>query len=249
MKTIELFVGVGGLALGISKAGFRHKALIEYDKASCEIIRENQRRNLDFVAHWPLIEKDIRKCNYGEYGDNIELLSAGPPCQPFSYGGKHIGYSDARNMFPEVLRAVIQLRPKAILIENVRGILRESFASHFSYIYLRLAYPYLTQKKNETWVEHLARLERCHTRGVHRDLTYNVVYQLLNAADFGVPQKRERLFIVAIRSDLCIDWSFPEPTHSRTVLLKSQYITGEYLERHEITRGSCRKYRLTIWKS
>ncbi len=99
-----------------------------------------------------------------------------------------------------------------------------------------LRHPEVVRKTEETWVDHLARLERHHTSGRERGLEYKVVFQLLNAADYGVPQRRERVFIVAFRSDLGVKWSFPAPTHSQDSLLVHQWVTGEYWDRHEISK-------------
>jgi len=101
---------------------------------------------------------------------------------------------------------------------------------------LQLTFPTLIRRQNEDWVGHLSRLERFHTEGGHAELQYKVTFRLLNAADYGVPQRRERVFIVGIRSDLEQAWSFPDPTHSREALLRAQNVTGEYWERHRVPR-------------
>lgn len=233
MRSVELFSGAGGMAIGLSRAGFQHEALVEWNHDACETIRANQRRGLDHVARWPLTEGDIRTFDFSSFTD-VDLLAGGPPCQPFSLGGKHRGQTDERNLFPEVFRAVRELRPRAVLIENVRGLVRPSFASFFEYIILQLAHPTLLRRHREDWLKHLARLERHHTSGKIQDLHYNVVFRVLNAADYGVPQRRERVFIVAFRSDLGINWSFPEATHSAETLLREQWVSGDYWERHGV---------------
>jgi DNA (cytosine-5)-methyltransferase 1 len=233
MKTIELFAGAGGLALGTANAGFEHDAVLEWDHDACDTIRENQRRGVQPVASWPLHEVDVRKFDFRPLA-GVELVAGGPPCQPFSIGGKHRGPSDQRNLFPEVVRAVRETRPKAILIENVRGLLRPAFAKFFEYVILQLSFPEVVRKTDETWLAHLCRLERHQTRGTQRGLLYNVVFQSLNAADYGAPQKRYRVFIVGFRSDLHMPWSFPAPTHSCDALVYSQFVTGEYWERHKV---------------
>jgi len=139
-------------------------------------------------------------------------------------------------MFPEMARAIRSLRPKAVLIENVRGLVRPSFAKYFSYLLLQLTYPEIALRTEESWREHLSRLERYHTRGRPSGLHYRVVHRVLNAADYGVPQMRERVVIVGIRSDLELAWSFPAPTHSREELLFDQWIIGQYWERHSIPK-------------
>jgi DNA (cytosine-5)-methyltransferase 1 len=226
------------MAMGISRAGFHHEAVIEYDKDACDTIRENQSLEVEPVVHWPLYQADVAKFDYGIIREGIDVLAGGPPCQPFSLGGKHRGHQDERNMFPEAVRGVRELRPRAFIFENVKGLLRESFAEYFEYIILQLNYPTITRKRDEEWRDHLSRLEQHHTRCWHDDLEYKVVFRLLNAANYGVPQKRERVFIVGFRADLNIDWSFPDSTHSQEALLWSQWITEEYWDIHQVPTKS-----------
>ena len=233
MRSIELFTGAGGLALGTQLAGFHHEALVEFNASACRTLRTNSRRGaLPGIAHWQVHEADIKKFAFAPY-QGVDLIAGGVPCQPFSLGGKHRGMNDERDMFPHFVRAVRELRPSAFIVENVKGLLRESFASYFSYIKLQLEHPELLPIDGEIWQDHLARLVRHHTSAPHDELSYNVVFQLLNAADFGVPQRRERVFIVGFRSDLGIEWNFPTPTHSRASLARVQAI-GTYWARHEV---------------
>jgi DNA (cytosine-5)-methyltransferase 1 len=234
MRSVELFAGAGGLAIGMSNAGFHHAAVLEWDHDACETFRENQRLHIHTVEEWPLHEGDVREFDYGDLKD-VMVVSGGPPCQPFSLGGKHRGYMDDRDMFPEAVRAVRELRPKAFIFENVKGLLRETFSDYFEYIQLQLTHPSLTRKKSESWKEHRARLERHHTSRQTRS-EYNVVFRLLNAANYGVPQRRERVFLVGFRSDLGVEWSFPDEKYSEEALLRSQWITGDYWERHEVSK-------------
>jgi DNA (cytosine-5)-methyltransferase 1 len=234
MKSLELFSGAGGLALGTARAGFDHEAVIELDHDSCDTIRLNKHRGVRPVSEWEVIEADIRKFDYSRFGDGVGFIAGGVPCQPFSLGGKHRGHEDMRDMFPEFIRAVDCLKPRAFLVENVKGLLRRNFADYFEYVILRLSHPMIEARKGQTWREHRAELERAHTAGKATKLDYNVVFQLLNAADFGVPQRRERVFIVGFRSDLGVRWSFPSPTHSREALVRSMWIEGDYWERHQI---------------
>lgn len=234
MRSVELFAGAGGLAIGISDAGFGHEAVVEWDRWACDTIRENQGRGVEPVVDWPLHEMDVRHFDYSDIPGNVDLLAGGPPCQPFSIGGKHGGYNDERDMFPEMVRAMRELRPRAVLIENVKGLTRQSFAKYFEYVVLQLSNPEVTREEHEDWTDHLSRLERHHTHGQRDGLCYRVVFRLLNAADYGVPQKRERVFIVGFRQDLEAGWSFPQATHSLDALLHDQWVTGNYWERHEV---------------
>ena len=173
--------------------------------------------------------------DFSQYSEKIDLLSGGPPCQPFSIGGKAQAFNDSRDMFPQAARALAEIKPRAFIFENVRGLLRKSFSRYFNYILLQLNYPELFRKQDQTWEEHLAILERHHTSCAFFDgLKYNVVFRMVNAADYGVPQKRERVFIVGFRNDVKGDWSFPKPTHSKEALDYVKYCTGEYWVRHAL---------------
>ena len=144
--------------------------------------------------------------------------------------------ADRRNLFPEAARVVREIQPRAFVFENVKGLTRQSFAKYFSYIVLQLTYTGIVRGEYEDWIEHLGRLERIRTEGAEPDFHYRLVWRLLNAADYGVPQRRERVFFVGFRSDIQIPWSFPAPTHSREALQFSQWITGDYWEQHGIAR-------------
>lgn len=239
MKSVELFAGAGGLAMGVSLAGFESLAIIERDKWACDTIRENQQRGFPVVQGWPLWEGDVREYDWDSLPEDIDLIAGGPPCQPFSMGGRHKAFGDARDMFPATVDIVRRLCPKAFVIENVKGITRSSFANYYQYILLRLEFPEVVRRDGETWPDHLKRLQEEKTSGaLHLNgLTYNVVPTLVNAADYGVPQKRERVFIVGFRADLGVEWSFPKSTHSLDSLLRSQWITGDYWERHRIAKS------------
>ena len=238
MKAVELFAGAGGLALGVGLAGFKPLAVVEWDKWACDTIRENQKRGYPLVADWPLHEGDVRNFDWGSITEQVDLLAGGPPCQPFSMGGKHKAHDDTRDMFPATVEIVRRLRPRAFIVENVKGLTRASFASYFQYIQFQLEFPEVKRRKNETWFDHLMRLQTEHTSGrLHsKGLAYNIIPTLVNAANYGVPQKRERVFLVGFRSDLGVDWSFPEETHSQAALFRDQWITGQYWERHQVTK-------------
>jgi DNA (cytosine-5)-methyltransferase 1 len=237
MKAVELFAGAGGLGLGVSMAGFDPVAVIEWDRWACDTIRENQQRGFSLVENWPLHEMDVRQFDLSSVPEGIELVTGGPPCQPFSMGGKHQAFLDSRDMFPATIETVRRLKPKAFIVENVKGLTRSAFSNYLSYIVLQLTYPEVVQKKNETWLDHLGRLEKVKTSGKRSGLTYEVVVRLLNAANYGVPQKRERVFIVGFRSDLGARWSFPEQTHSLDALLLDQWVSGGYWERHKVAKS------------
>lgn len=237
MKSLELFTGAGGLALGTHLAGFRHAALLEWDHDACETLRHNASANaVAGLSRWSINEGDIRAVDFSQYNE-VELVAGGVPCQPFSIGGKHRGMNDTRDMFPDFVRAIRTLRPRAFIVENVKGLLRQTFRNYFSYIVLQLTHPDIVPKQDEAWEDHLKRLEDFHTRGRSNGLRYNVVFRLLNAANYGVPQTRERVFIVGFRSDIDADWHFPEATHSEYALIKEQHISGEYWERHAIRKS------------
>lgn len=238
MRSVELFAGAGGLGMGCEIAGFEHLAVVEWDKWSCDTVRENQRRHYPLVSGWNLHHGDVRAFDWDSIPKGIELLSGGPPCQPFSMGGKHKAHDDGRDMFPASVDVLRKIQPKAFIFENVKGLTRSSFSNYFSYIQLQLEFPEVPSRKDELWQDHLTRLQAERTSGNRKGkgLTYNVIATLINAADYGVPQKRERVFIVGFRDDLGIEWSFPEPTHSYDALLHHQWVTGKYWARHGISQ-------------
>lgn len=236
MRSVELFAGAGGLAIGMANAGFHHAAVIEWNSNACETFRENQRHHTHLVDKWPLHELDVRGFDYAGLIGDVMVVSGGPPCQPFSMGGKHRGHLDDRDMFPEAVRAVRELRPKAFIFENVKGLKRETFATYFEYIRLQLMYPSLLRRAGEIWREHCRRLEKYHTAS-NSGAEYNVVAEVLNAANYGVPQRRERVFIVGFRSDIGVGWSFPKATHSAEELLRSKWVSRDYWERHKVPKS------------
>ncbi len=232
MRAIELFAGAGGLALGAENAGFAHDVVLEWNPNACNTIRRNNQRE---IVSWPLHQCDVREFDFQPYA-GVDLLTGGPPCQPFSIGGKHKGDKDHRNMFPEVIRAIRETQPRAVIIENVKGLLRPSFAKFFAYVLHQVEFPEIEQKKGEDWTKHLSRLEQHKTSNESSGLEYKVVFRKLNAADYGAPQRRERVFIVAFRSDIEAKWSFPDPTHSHDALIRDQWISGDYWKRHKVAK-------------
>jgi DNA (cytosine-5)-methyltransferase 1 len=152
-------------------------------------------------------------------------------------GGKARGHRDHRDMFPEAVRAVRMLRPQAFMFENVRGLLRSAFRGYVEYIRLQLTYPEFPISDSVDWEINYRRLERHHTqRRTGGELTYRVTINLANAADFGVPQQRHRVFFVGFRQDVDAGWSFPRPSHSRDELFRAQHITAAYWWEHGIQR-------------
>lgn len=241
MNTVELFSGAGGLGMGLSLSGFKPKAVVEWDKWACDTVRQNQERGFPYVADWNVYEGDVRQW-VGEFCSNpaanaIDLVAGGPPCQPFSMGGKHAAFADSRDMFPVSVDVVRRLRPRAFIFENVKGLTRAAFHNYYHYILLQLEFPELVRKVDQSWREHLDSLQRHKSSNRETaELRYNVIPTLVNAANFGVPQKRERVFIVGFRSDLDVQWRFPWETHSQSALMFDQWVTGEYWDRHEISR-------------
>lgn len=236
MRSVELFAGGGGLGLGLSLVGFEPEIVIERDRWACDTIRDNRKNGYPLVKDWNVFEGDAREFDYSSLRSDIDLVSGGPPCQPFSLGGKHRAHRDDRDMFPTAVDVIRELAPRAFIFENVRGITRTAFANYFQYIQLQLSFPGIRRKRGEDWMDHLARLERHKTKGRRGGLVYNVVSRVLNAANHGVPQRRERVFIVGFKNGLRKGWSFPRETHSHDKLLHDQWVSGEYWERHRIPR-------------
>src|SRR5690606_5468883 len=246
LTAVELFCGAGGMALGVARAGFRTIAAIDFDDLACETLRMNKRRGVAPVTDWNVIEQKVSSIDFAVYEGRIDLVSGGPPCQPFSQAGRNTGRKDRRDGFPDMIAAVRQIRPKAFALENVPGILRAGNLDYFNYILLQLQYPTVVRRHRETWKAHRARLERIYTSGENVDVHYKVIHQRLQATDFGIPQRRERVFIVGIRYDLGVSYSFPLPTHSREALLWTQFRKEDYWERHQIPTQARKKLKEQI---
>lgn len=225
--------------MGVGLAGFEPLAVVEWNTAACETIRKNQLLGYPLVRDWPLHHADVRTFDWTQIPEELDLIAGGPPCQPFSMAGKHRAHDDGRDMFPATVDVVRRLRPHAFVFENVKGLTRSSFANYYQYILLQFEFPEIVRRRKESWFEHLLRLQKEHSSGtLHgKGLTYNVLTTLVNAADYGVAQKRERVFIIGFRSDFGIEWSFPKPSHSQDSLLFEQWVTGEYWDRHRISRS------------
>ena len=236
LRSIELFAGAGGLALGTAMAGFHALAAVEWNQWACDTLEENRDAGYPLLEGIRVVRGDVRAFDYEGLPDELDLVSGGPPCQPFSIGGKGKGFSDDRDMFNAFAEVVARVKPRAFIIENVKGLTRASFTNYLQYIELRMAMPEIAPRAGEEWPHHLRRLEKESTSIGDKGVRYNVLRKLYNAADFGAPQKRERVFIVGFREDQDAQWAFPEPTHSLDALLRDQWITGEYWDRHEVAK-------------
>ncbi|MFF3245037.1 DNA cytosine methyltransferase [Streptomyces sp. NPDC002870] len=176
---IEVCAGAGGQALGLERAGFEHIALVEVDADAANTLRINR-------PHWNVLHTDARNLlahDLRPADQGIDLLAAGVPCPPFSLAGKQLGADDERDLFPVMLALAARLRPHAVVIENVKGILQKKFDSYRTAI--------------------LRQLE---------DLGYATSWRLLRACDFGVPQLRPRSVLVAMRPASFTRFKWPEPT-------------------------------------
>ena len=179
-KSLEICAGAGGQALGLEQAGFEHVALVEYEQDYCECLKFNR-------PEWNIICQDVHHFSGKPYRGEIDLLSGGVPCPPFSVAGKQLGSNDERDLFPEMLRLVDEIRPKVVMIENVRGLMSSTFSEY------RLSI--LTSLMAMGYCPHI---------------------QLLNAADFGVPQLRQRVIIVAVSYELRDTFVYPFPSKKET---------------------------------
>jgi DNA (cytosine-5)-methyltransferase 1 len=228
MLSVELFAGCGGLALGMSRAGFTHQHMAEFDRDAVATVLHNKNKGIDHVRDWPMHLQDVREISWKKLYE-LDLISGGPPCQPFGIGGKKGGQGDHRDMWPEAIRAVREANPRLFLFENVRNLAGPRFHSYLSWIVAHLARPRTIRRGEESHAEHLARM--LNSRSAHE---YRVIWQLVNAADFGAAQIRHRVLIFGVRRDVDIAPLPMLPTHSRDRLLWDQFVTGEYWARHRI---------------
>lgn len=237
VRSVELFAGAGGLALGGEAAGFHPEIVVEWDRWACDTVRQNKAAGYPLVGPWRVHEGDVREVDWSwANGMSVDIVTGGPPCQPFSMGGKARAADDKRDMFPAAIEVIRRLQPKSFILENVRGLTRSAFANYFQYIQLQLQHPELVSRDGETWLDHFDRLQVEHTTASLDGLRYMSVPTLVNAADYGVPQQRHRVFIVGFRSDLDAEWSFPQMTHSYDSLLYDQWVSGAYWERHKVAK-------------
>lgn len=232
MRSVELFAGCGGLALGVARAGFDHDLVVDLDDDPVATLNENKKRKIKHVRHWEIVQNDTRELDFRTY-QGIDLVSGGPPCQPFSIGGKHLGPRDPRNMWPEAIRAIREIRPKAFILENVRGLFRPDFSKYLEYIKLQLACPEFKRHDGEKWSSHLTRLraQACPKRGKQGE--YRVLARAINTADYGAAQKRHRAIFIGVASEFGDTWEFPAPTHSEDALAWSKHVDDSYWTRHD----------------
>lgn len=188
--SVELFAGGGGLALGMSLAGFHHVLLNEFDTSACKTLRTNR-------PDWNVVEGDVRHIDFTPLRDKVDFLSGGFPCQAFSYAGKQGGFKDTRGtLFFELARAVTEIRPKVFMGENVKGLTSHEDGKTFETI--------------------------CN---VIKELGYTLVEpRVLKAIMYQVPQKRERLILIAIRNDIAkrVQFHWPSP-YERVLTLRDAF--------------------------
>ena len=182
LTCVEICAGAGGQALGLAMAGFVHVALVEYEQEYCNVLKANR-------PEWNVICADVHKFDGHPY-EGVDLLAGGVPCPPFSVAGKQLGKDDERDLFPEAIRLIREIRPRAVMLENVRGFLDSGFEEYRDHIF--------TEIKKLGYVTHI---------------------KLLNASDYGVPQPRPRVVIVGIRKDQAGAFEYPQehPRESPTV--------------------------------
>jgi DNA (cytosine-5)-methyltransferase 1 len=176
LTCLEICAGAGGASLGIEQAGFTHAAAVELDPDACETLRLNR------GSDWKIIEDDIHNVD-GRAFAGIDLLSGGVPCPPFSIAGKQLGQEDDRDLFPEALRLIAEIGPRAVLLENVRGLAAKRFDT------------YRTQV-----------LEQLHGLG------YQTWWDVVHASEHGVPQLRPRFVLVAVKEPWAAHFHWPAPS-------------------------------------
>lgn len=173
LTSIEICAGAGGQALGLERAGFEHLALVEIDRSACETLRYNR-------PSWNVHEMDVKDFNARAY-KNVDLFAGGVPCPPFSIAGKQLGKNDDRDLFPEALRLIEECQPKAVMLENVRGLLSKRFTEY--------------------------RLEL--DKQLNR-MGYFGAWKLIISSDYGVPQLRPRAIFVGMKEEYLRYFSWPE---------------------------------------
>jgi DNA (cytosine-5)-methyltransferase 1 len=173
---VEICAGAGGQALGLEQAGFAHAAAVEIDADACETLRRNR------GSRWKIIEADVAEVDGTEFR-GVDLLAGGVPCPPFSVAGRQLGAADERDLFPEALRLAAEIAPRAVMLENVRGLAASRFDGYREQVVARLA-----------------------------ELGYLTWWRLVQASEHGVPQLRPRLVLVAIRQPWAAAFRWPAPS-------------------------------------
>jgi len=173
-KSLEICAGAGGTAIGLERAGFSHVGLVENDPHACATLRHNR-------PEWNVVEADVRLVKAEEFA-KFDLLSGGVPCPPFSKAGRQLGADDERDLFPEVVRLAEEARPKAIIVENVRGLLDPIFSDY--------------RKRVQKDLENIG---------------YWSEFKMLNASDYGVPQLRPRVILVGLAHQFADRFTWPVP--------------------------------------
>lgn len=205
-KVLELFAGAGGLAIGLEKSGIKCVALNEIDKWACQTLRENR-------PNWNVIEGDIRTLKFGDYKDNVDVVTGGFPCQAFSYAGKKLGFEDARGtLFYEFARVIQEVNPLICIGENVKGL--------------------LSHEKGKTIEGMISILD---------EIGYNIVpVKVLKAINYKVPQKRERIILVGVRKDIDIIYQYPKP--HQTIFNLSDALKKGTLYNRNVPKSEGAKY-------
>ena len=173
LTCVEICAGAGGQALGLAMAGFVHVALVEYEEDYCKVLKQNR-------PEWNVICADVHDFDGRPY-HGVDLLAGGVPCPPFSVAGKQLGQEDERDLFPEAIRLIKEIQPRAVMLENVRGFLDSGFDEYRDHIFTSI-----------------------------QKLGYVTHIKLLNASDYGVPQLRPRVVIIGIRKDQIGAFAYPD---------------------------------------
>lgn len=174
LTSVEICAGAGGQALGLEMAGFGHEALVEIEPPACATLRLNR-------PEWNVLEEDLLEWS-GKAYEGVDLFAGGVPCPPFSKAGKQLGAEDERNLFPKALHLIDEIRPKAVMLENVRGLLDPVFDTYRADVETQL-----------------------------KKLGYAAHWRLLNASNYGVSQLRPRAILVGIQKDLAEHFQWPVP--------------------------------------
>ena len=182
LTSLEICAGAGGQAIGLERAGFHHLAVVENDPHACATLRLNRDHDgIPDEERWPVLEMDVHDIDGRDYR-GIDLFAGGVPCPPFSIAGKQRGAEDERDLFPKALEIVEHADPKAVLLENVRGLSSARFASYRAQVIDRL-----------------------------EGLGYTTWWQVINASEHGVAQLRPRFVLVALKHEYADHFEWPHP--------------------------------------